>query len=178
MANSVVTILALFGALLLAVVAIITAMGVGRSRRQELAAAGGPAEERSPRDLARQKIVALVTGESGGQITARAGQRPAAGVLPAAPEVHLSREVATGLQTICQAIPEVGAHPSNIILLTRLREVTGANDFRFLCGQLASVLNNPDPRYHDLAAGLQSGDLSWSEFLAQMRSIPMGAARS
>jgi hypothetical protein len=169
MYHGLLSIIALSAAVLLFIVTFVLAMMLGRAQRRSLAAIpAGPARpEPGPR-----RLVALVAGEGGGQITSRSGQHPAAG------EMGLSPEVAGGLQTICQAAPEVGLHPSNLELLSHLREVTGANDFRFLCGQLANVLSDPDPRYHDLATGLEHGDLTWSQFLAEMRSMPMGALRS
>ncbi len=114
------------------------------------------------------RLMDLVSAETGGYI---GSEYPALSGASASPEVY------AGLKTICQVRPEVAEHVSNLELLTRLRQVTGATDFRFLCGQLADVLSDPGPRHYDLAMGLQRGELSWSGFLKEMRSIPMGALR-
>lgn len=114
------------------------------------------------------RLVDLVSAENGGLIASE---------FPALSGVTVSPEVFAGLKTICQVRPEVAEHVCNLELLSRLRQVTGPSDFRFLCGQLAEALSNPGPRHYDLARGLQRGELSWNGFLKEMRSIPMGALR-
>ena len=159
-------IIVLCGALLLTVGAVALAATLARGGQKQSARTRETAgmEPRGP-----HRLIELVSAENGGQISSE---------YPALSGVSASPEVFAGLKTICQVRPEVANHARNVELLCRLREVTGATDFRFLCGQLAHVLSDPSPRHYDLAMGLQRGELSWSGFLKEMRSIPMGALRS
>jgi hypothetical protein len=153
----------LSGALVMTVAAVVLATALARSRRPASKVGVAAGETRTP-----HRLVSLVAAEEGGQIGSE---------FPALSGASASPEVVAGLRTICQVRPGVAEHVCNLELLNRLREVTGSTDFRFLCGQLADVLSDPGPGHYDLAMGLERGELSWSGFLKEMRSIPMGALR-
>ena len=167
MFNGYLSIIALSGAVLCTLLAVVLSVVFLNQRREQRTPA---AEPPSRMDDSAQRIARILSAESGGVIDAprqREGQE-----IPA-PDLRRSLEVANGLQILSQASPEIALHDVNIALLGHLREVTGASDFRYLCGQLAMALSNHDPRFQGLASGLENGELSWNSFLAELRAMPM-----
>jgi hypothetical protein len=161
------SILCLCGAIICTLLAVVLTIVFANQRQRQRAEAAKPV---SRADESVLRIANLLSTESGGVITAPHGRH--AQEIPAQ-DLRRSVEVANGLQILSQASPEIALHDCNIALLARLREVTGANDFRYLCGQLATALTEHDPRYQGLALGLENGELSWNGFLAELRSMPM-----
>lgn len=86
--------------------------------------------------------------------------------------LHAPGEVADGLVMLARAVPRVALYDHNVELLSKLRALTGAKDFLFVCGQLAAALRQP--RYQELGRGLAEGDLSWLEFQLLLCSLPRG----
>ena len=162
------SIVSLCGAITCTLLAVVLTIVFANQRQRQQAESEAPA---SRADESVLRIANLLAAESGGVITAPHGRRGAQEI--PAQDLRRSVEVANGLQILCQASPEVALHDGNIALLARLRDLTGPSDFRYLCGQLATVIGAHDPRYQGLASGLENGELSWSSFLTELREIPM-----